>query len=74
MDLACTGLADNQLALAEPNDHIILDVMLSDVDGWRIVNTGCKLTHRGADEKLSCFGVHVSERKSHEGRVLGRSC
>src|SRR3546814_6606607 len=37
VDLARTGLDGHHLALTEPYDLIILDVMLPDVDGWRIV-------------------------------------
>src|SRR5690606_37307710 len=37
VDLARTGLDGHHLALTEDYDLIILDVMLPDVDGWRIV-------------------------------------
>lgn len=37
VDLARTGLDGHHLALTESYDLIILDVMLPDVEGWRIV-------------------------------------
>ncbi|WPB56911.1 heavy metal response regulator transcription factor [Xylophilus sp. GOD-11R] len=37
VDLATNGLDGCQLALAEPYDLIVLDVMLPDLDGWRIL-------------------------------------
>src|SRR5690606_34563306 len=37
VDLARTGLDGHHLALTGAYDLIILDVMLPDVDGWRIV-------------------------------------
>src|SRR5690554_2099130 len=37
VDLARTGLDGHHLALTERYDLIILDVMLPDVDGWRIM-------------------------------------
>lgn len=37
VDLARTGLDGHHLALTEVYDLIILDVMLPDVDGWRIM-------------------------------------
>ncbi|MCD9121843.1 heavy metal response regulator transcription factor [Cupriavidus sp. UGS-1] len=39
VDLAATGLDGQHLAMTEPYDLIVLDVMLPDVDGWRIVQT-----------------------------------
>lgn len=37
VDLSRNGLDGHHLAMSEPYDLIILDVMLPDVDGWRIV-------------------------------------
>ncbi|QYY30712.1 MULTISPECIES: heavy metal response regulator transcription factor [Cupriavidus] len=39
VDLAANGLDGHHLAMSEAYDLIILDVMLPDVDGWRIVQT-----------------------------------
>ena len=39
VDLARDGLDGQHLALTEPYDLIVLEVMLSDVDGWRIVQS-----------------------------------
>lgn len=38
VDMARTGLDGHHLALTEYYDLIILNIMLPDVDGWRIVN------------------------------------
>ena len=37
VDLVANGLDGQHLAMTEPYDLVILDVMLPDVDGWRIV-------------------------------------
>ncbi|MGC7990844.1 response regulator, partial [Salmonella enterica] len=37
VDLAKNGLDGYHLAMTEPYDLVVLDVMLPDVDGWRIV-------------------------------------
>jgi len=37
VDLARNGLDGHHLAMSEPYDLIVLDVMLPDVDGWRIL-------------------------------------
>ncbi|WP_425434025.1 response regulator [Oceanisphaera psychrotolerans] len=39
VDLARTGLDGFHLAVSEPYDLIILDVMLPDLDGWRIAES-----------------------------------
>ena len=39
VNLARDGLDGQHLALTEPYDLIVLEVMLSDVDGWRIVQS-----------------------------------
>lgn len=39
VDLAKNGLDGYHLAMTEPYDLVILDVMLPDVDGWRIVQS-----------------------------------
>lgn len=39
VDLACIGLDGHHLVMTEPYDLIVLDVMLPDVDGWRIMQS-----------------------------------
>ena len=39
VDLAANGLDGHHLAMSEAYDLIVLDVMLPDVDGWRILET-----------------------------------
>ncbi|MBY4947519.1 heavy metal response regulator transcription factor [Cupriavidus respiraculi] len=39
VDLALNGLDGGHLAMTEPYDLLILDVMLPDVDGWRILQS-----------------------------------
>ncbi len=45
-DLARTGLDGHHLALTETYDLIILDVMLPDVNGWRILQSLREAGHR----------------------------
>ena len=54
VDLARTGLDGHHLALTGSYDLIVLDVMLPDVDGWRIMQSlrearihhACVISHR----------------------------
>jgi two-component system copper resistance phosphate regulon response regulator CusR len=39
VDLARTGLDGHHLAMTERYDLIVLDVMLPDIDGWRILQS-----------------------------------
>lgn len=39
VDLARSGLDGHHLAMTEPYDLIVLDVMLPDMDGWRILQS-----------------------------------
>ncbi|WP_043367101.1 response regulator, partial [Cupriavidus sp. WS] len=39
VDVARNGLDGHHQAMSEPYDLVILDVMLPDVDGWRIVQS-----------------------------------
>jgi len=39
VDLSHNGLDGHHLAMTEPYDLLILDVMLPDVDGWRILQS-----------------------------------
>ena len=39
VDLARNGLDGHHLAMSETYDLVVLDVMLPDVDGWRIVRS-----------------------------------
>ncbi|MGS1116530.1 heavy metal response regulator transcription factor [Castellaniella sp. UC4442_H9] len=64
VDLVRSGLDGHHLALTSPYDLIILDVMLPDIDGWRIVQA-----LRGA--KSSTPVLFLTARDSVEDRVKG---
>jgi two-component system copper resistance phosphate regulon response regulator CusR len=63
-DLARTGLDGHHLAMTEPYDLVVLDVMLPDVDGWSIVQA---LRHAGKDTPV----LFLTARDSVEDRVKG---
>src|SRR5256885_10391194 len=72
VDLARNGLDGHHLAMSETYDLVVLDVMLPDVDGWRIVRSlrdaGKQvpvlfLTARGSvDDRVK--GLELGDRKS----------
>lgn len=64
VDLARNGLDGHHQAMVEPYDLIILDVMLPDVDGWRIVQS---LREEGKQMPL----LFLTARDSVEDRVKG---
>ncbi|MYN13075.1 heavy metal response regulator transcription factor [Pusillimonas sp. TS35] len=64
VDLARTGLDGHHLALTGAYDLIILDVMLPDVDGWRIVQA-----LRAARQHVPV--LFLTARDSVEDRVKG---
>ena len=64
VDLATNGLDGQHLAMTEPYDLIVLDVMLPDVDGWRIVQT-----LRAADNRVPV--LFLTARDSVADRVKG---
>ena len=64
VDLARNGLDGFHLAVSEPYDLIILDVMLPDLDGWRIVEA---LREKGRQMPL----LFLTARDSVEDRVRG---
>lgn len=64
VDLARNGLDGFHLAVSEPYDLIILDVMLPGVDGWRIVES---LRDKGRQMPL----LFLTARDSVEDRVRG---
>src|SRR3546814_2124821 len=64
VDLVRTGLDGHHLALTGSYDLIILDVMLPDVDGWRIVQAL-------RDAKSSTPVLFLTARDSVEDRVKG---
>lgn len=64
VDLAHTGLDGHHLALTERYDLIILDVMLPDIDGWRIIKAL-------RDAKSATPVLYLTARDSVEDRVKG---
>jgi two-component system copper resistance phosphate regulon response regulator CusR len=64
VDLANNGLDGHHLAMTEPYDLVILDVMLPDVDGWRIVQS-----LRGARKTVPV--LFLTARDSVADRVKG---
>ncbi|OIQ90017.1 transcriptional regulatory protein CusR [mine drainage metagenome] len=64
VDLARNGLDGHHLAMTEPYDLIVLDVMLPDVDGWRIVQS-----LRGAGKNTPV--LFLTARDSVDDRVKG---
>lgn len=64
VDLAANGLDGQHLAMTELYDLIVLDVMLPDVDGWRIVQT-----LRAADNRVPV--LFLTARDSVADRVKG---
>jgi two-component system copper resistance phosphate regulon response regulator CusR len=64
VDLARTGLDGHHLAMTEPYDLIILDVMLPDLDGWRILQA-----FREAGRKVPV--LFLTARDSVSDRVKG---
>lgn len=64
VDLARTGLDGHHHAMTEPYDLIILDVMLPDVDGWRIVQSL-------REAKFTTPVLFLTARDSVEDRVKG---
>ena len=64
VDLARTGLDGHHLAMTEAYDLILLDVMLPDVDGWRIVQS---LREAGRGTPV----LFLTARDSVEDRVKG---
>ncbi|HEC19846.1 MAG TPA: response regulator [Gammaproteobacteria bacterium] len=63
-DLARTGLDGHHLAMTESYDLIILDVMLPDIDGWRILQS---LHDAGKNVPV----LFLTARDSVEDRVKG---
>ncbi len=64
VDLARNGLDGHHLAMTEPYDLILLDVMLPDVDGWRILQS-----IRQAGQRTPV--LFLTARDSVEDRVKG---
>ncbi|NOX77252.1 MAG: heavy metal response regulator transcription factor [Gammaproteobacteria bacterium] len=64
VDLTRNGLDGHHLAMTESYDLIILDVMLPDVDGWRILQS-----LREADKSVPV--LFLTARDSVEDRVKG---
>lgn len=64
VDLARNGLDGHHLAMTEPYDLVILDVMLPDVDGWRILRS---LREAGRNTPV----LFLTARDSVDDRVKG---
>jgi len=64
VDLARAGLDGYHLAITEPYDLIVLDVMLPDIDGWRLVQS---LRETGNHTPM----LFLTARDSVEDRVKG---
>lgn len=64
VELARNGLDGHHLAMTEPFDLIILDVMLPDVDGWRILQS-----LRGAQQQTPV--LFLTARDDIDDRVKG---
>jgi two-component system, OmpR family, copper resistance phosphate regulon response regulator CusR len=64
VDLVANGLDGHHLAMTEAYDLILLDVMLPDVDGWRIVQS---LREAGKSTPV----LFLTARDSVEDRVRG---
>lgn len=64
VDLARTGLDGHHMAMTESYDLIILDVMLPDVDGWRILQSV-----RAAGNQVPV--LFLSARSTVDDRVQG---
>ncbi len=64
VELARTGLDGHHLAMTEEFDLVVLDVMLPDVDGWRILQSMC---HAGRRTPV----LFLTARDSVDDRVKG---
>src|SRR5690606_14249449 len=64
VDLARTGLDGHHLAMTDHYDLILLDVMLPDIDGWRIIQS---LREAGKRTPV----LFLTARDSVEDRVKG---
>ena len=64
VDLARNGLDGHHLAMTEPYDLIILDIMLPDIDGWRILKA---IREAGATVPV----LFLTARDSVDDRVKG---
>jgi len=64
VDLARTGLDGHHLALTETYELIILDVMLPDIDGWRILQSL-------REAKIETPVLFLTARDSVDDRVKG---
>lgn len=82
VDLARNGLDGHHLAMSETYDLVVLDVMLPDVDGWRIVRSlrdaGKQvpvlfLTARGSvDDRVK--GLELGQTTISSSRSRSRNC